>query len=83
MTNIDIHCDSVTLDVGDFKKLVNGRFKTFKCTSCDGNGWYWVHENGYRQTPKDGDDMDQFDKTPCDYDDEDCGGVGFRIVFDE
>lgn len=66
----------------EYKKLVNGLFRSFKCTSCDGNGWYWVHEDGTKRDPKLGESHDDFYQHPCDEEGE-CGGMGFRVVFDE
>ena len=66
----------------EYKKLVNGQFRSFKCTTCGGDGWYWVHEDGTKRNPTVGESMDDFYKHPC-TDDDGCGGVGFRVVFNE
>lgn len=73
----------ITLTAEQFSSLVNGKFKTFKCTSCDGKGWYWVYEDGTQRDPKRGESVDDFYRHPCDFDEGDCGGAGFRVVYDE
>lgn len=73
---------SVSLSLDEYRDIVNGRFKTFKCTSCEGKGWYWVHEDGYKRDPAKGESAEDFYKHPCvDVEDGDCGGVGFNILF--
>ncbi len=76
--------DNVTLSKDELKKLINGKFKTFKCINCEGRGWYWVDDMGTMRCPGKDDSVDSFYRHPCkDLYDGDCGGVGFRVVFEE
>lgn len=36
-----IFYDEITHTEEKCLNLVSGRFKSFKCPSCEGNGWYW------------------------------------------
>lgn len=80
---MEIYHNTVTMDIDEFKKLVNGRFRVFPCTQCFGKGWYWVHEDGTKRDPTDGEDEFDFYEHPCNDDEEDCGGAGFRVVLEE
>ncbi len=73
---------SVILTMEEYKMLVGGQFKVFKCTSCFGKGWYWVHEEGVKRDPLAGESEDDFYQHECvDESDGDCGGSGFRVVY--
>lgn len=74
--------DIIQLTGEEYVALVNGRFQVRKCTICDGKGWYWVHEDGYRSEPRQGDNPDEFYRHPCEFDDNECGGYGFRVIYD-
>lgn len=65
----------------EYTKLVNGKFTRFKCTSCDGNGWYWVHETGTKRNPTADESEDDFYRHECNFDENDCDGLGFNVVF--
>lgn len=79
---MDMTSSSVTLSLDEYKELVNGRFKVFKCQSCEGKGWYWVHEDGYKRAPANVENYENFYKHPCeDIHNGDCGGAGFNVVF--
>lgn len=71
---------NISLSLDEFKKLVTGRFHYITCPSCEGKGWYWVHENGEIQNPT-GDDTSQYYQHPCNASDDECGGVGLRVVY--
>ena len=73
----------IALTTEQYQKLVNGRFKSFKCTQCDGKGWYWVHEDGTKRDPNSSESHDDFYEHPCNFDENDCDGVGFRVVYEE
>ncbi len=72
---------SITLSADEFRKLVAGRFTVFACPACFGNGWYWVHETGDRRNPAADESKGDFYRHECNFDDDDCGGVGFRVVY--
>lgn len=67
----------------DFRAIMQGRFKPFKCAQCDGKGWYWVHENGVKRAPGKDESPDDFYRHTCDFDENDCGGSGFRYVIQD
>ena len=69
----------IRIDKQDYKKLVNGKFKSFRCTMCAGHGWYWVHEDGTIRSPKWDEPADAYYQHPC----EECNELGFNVVFDE
>lgn len=58
-------------------------FRSFQCTSCDGKGWYYVSDDGIKRNPTNGKSLDDFYKHECNFDENDCGGVGFRVVYNE
>ena len=70
---------SFVLEKNEVVKLVNGKFKTFKCTTCSGKGWYWVREDGEMIDPPTVEDGNEYYEHPC----EDCKSLGFTIVFDD
>ena len=72
--------NTVTLTHEELVAIVNGRFKTFQCTSCFGKGWYWVHEDGTRRDPGKDESHDDFYPHPCTFDEHDCQGLGFTVV---
>lgn len=74
--------DTVSLSFEEFRSVVNGKFKVFKCTSCFGKGWYWVHEDGTMRDPLPSESEDDFYKHPC-TDNDECGGLGFHVKVDE
>lgn len=61
--------------------LVNGKFQVRKCTICDGRGWYWTNEDGERVEPKLGESTENLFKDECCYDETECGGYGFNVVY--
>lgn len=69
------------LEKSELVKLVNGKFKSFKCTACDGKGWYWVREDDNMIDPLaqsgEGGDLDY--KLAC----TECDGLGFKLKFDD
>ena len=66
-----------------FCKIVNGKFKMFQCTQRAGKGWYHVHEDGTKREPAEGESLEDFYEHPCDFSNEDCGGLGFNIVVNK
>ena len=72
---------SMTFSFEEVRMLTSGKYAVHKCTSCFGNGWYWVHEDGVKRDPKDGEDLDAFYQHTCEFDENECGGLGFHIVF--
>lgn len=71
--------DYVRVDKKDYKKLVNGKFKSYRCTTCCGNGRYWVHADGTKRDPNFHESVNDFYEHPC----EDCNELGFNVVFDK
>lgn len=66
----------------DYTAIVNGRFKSFTCTTCDGNGWYWVYHDGTKRNPGANETHDDFYRHEC-TGETGCDGLGFRVVVRE
>lgn len=77
-----IFADEITLTKEEFLQLVSGRFKTFKCPYCEGNGWYWVDQDGMKRSHDDENLGEFYYQHVCDFDETECGGLGFRVVFE-
>lgn len=42
------------------------------CPSCEGKGWYWVHEDGTKRDPLPSEDPSEFYRHECSFLPEEC-----------
>jgi len=71
----------IILTKEQYSKLVRGQFTVHSCPNCDSKGWYWVHEDGTKRNPDATESHDDFYKHECNFDENDCDGHGFRVVY--
>lgn len=71
----------VNLTKEEYQKLIRGNFTVHQCPSCDGKGWYFVDDNGIKRNPSSDENLDNFYKHECNFDEDDCDGMGFKVVY--
>ena len=64
-------------------QLLQGQFQARKCLSCDGKGWYYVRDDGVKMNPAVGDDLANYHEQVCNFDVDECNGLGYHIIFNE
>lgn len=71
---MDILHDSIILSIDEFKSLIAGNFKTFRCLQCDGTGCENWNEDGDDVRPGYSSSNDR-ENGSCEV----CRGIGYKI----